>query len=56
MRNTGERDSNTGKNGHKARKADDPYFYGSAKAIEILPSGNLAGAADHRREAYAAGW
>lgn len=41
--------------GHTVRKADDAYFYGSAKAIEILPSGNLAGAADHRREAFALG-
>jgi gamma-glutamyltranspeptidase/glutathione hydrolase len=41
--------------GHKAKRRDDGYFYGSAKAIEILPSGNLAGAADHRREAFALG-
>jgi gamma-glutamyltranspeptidase/glutathione hydrolase len=41
--------------GHKVRKADDPYFYGSAKAIEFPPSGNLAGTADHRREAFALG-
>jgi gamma-glutamyltranspeptidase/glutathione hydrolase len=42
--------------GHAARRADDAYFYGSAKALEILPTGNLAGAADHRREAFALGW
>jgi gamma-glutamyltranspeptidase/glutathione hydrolase len=42
--------------GHAATRADDSYFYGSAKAIEILPSGNLAGAADHRREAFALGF
>jgi gamma-glutamyltranspeptidase len=41
--------------GHKVRMAEDPYFYGSAKAIECLPSGNVAGAADHRREAFALG-
>ena len=41
--------------GHKAKRRDDGYFYGSAKAIEFLPSGNLAGAADHRREAFALG-
>ena len=42
--------------GHKVRRADDAYFYGSAKAIEFLGSGMLAGAADHRREAFALGW
>lgn len=42
--------------GHAARRTDDPYFYGSAKAIEVLASGTLAGAADHRREAFALGW
>ena len=42
--------------GHKARRAEDAFFYGSAKAIEILPTGNLAGAADHRREAFALGY
>ena len=41
--------------GHAAKQRDDGYFFGSAKAIEILPSGNLAGAADHRREAFALG-
>jgi len=42
--------------GHKVRRADDGYYYGSAKAIELLPSGNLAGAGDHRREAFAGGF
>lgn len=42
--------------GHKASRAEDPFFYGSAKAIEILPSGNFAGAGDHRREAFALGY
>jgi gamma-glutamyltranspeptidase/glutathione hydrolase len=41
--------------GHKARRGGDPYFFGSAKAIEWLPSGNLAGAGDHRREAFVLG-
>lgn len=41
--------------GHTARRGGDPYFFGSAKAIEWLASGNLAGAGDHRREAFAAG-
>jgi gamma-glutamyltranspeptidase/glutathione hydrolase len=41
--------------GHKAKRRDDGYFYGSAKVIELLASGNLAGAADHRREAFALG-
>jgi gamma-glutamyltranspeptidase / glutathione hydrolase len=42
--------------GHTAKRADDAFFYGSAKAIEILPSGNFAGAGDHRREAFALGY
>jgi gamma-glutamyltranspeptidase/glutathione hydrolase len=42
--------------GHKARRAEDAFYYGSAKAIEILPTGNFAGAGDHRREAFALGY
>ena len=42
--------------GHKATRRDDGYFYGSAKAIELLPSGALAGGADFRREGFALGW
>jgi gamma-glutamyltranspeptidase/glutathione hydrolase len=42
--------------GHTVKRADDAFFYGSAKAIEILPSGNFAGAGDHRREAFALGY
>ena len=42
--------------GHTARRGGDPYYYGSAKAIEWLSSGNLAGAGDHRREAFALGY
>jgi gamma-glutamyltranspeptidase/glutathione hydrolase len=41
--------------GHEASRSPDPYFYGSAKAIELLASGTLAGAGDHRREAFALG-
>lgn len=41
--------------GHTARRGGDPYFFGSAKAIEWLSSGNLAGAGDHRREAFVVG-
>jgi gamma-glutamyltranspeptidase len=42
--------------GHNVTRAADPYYYGSAKAIELLGSGMLAGAGDHRREAFALGW
>lgn len=42
--------------GHAVTRAPDPYYYGSAKAIELLPSGMLAGAGDHRREAFALGY
>jgi gamma-glutamyltranspeptidase len=41
--------------GHAVKKRQDPFFYGSAKAIERFASGNLAGAADQRREAFALG-
>ncbi len=41
--------------GHKATRRDDGYYYGSAKVIELLPSGNFAGGADFRREAFALG-
>ena len=42
--------------GQRAERADDAYFYGSAKAIERLESGTLAGGADYRREAFALGY
>ncbi len=42
--------------GHKAARAEDAYFFGSAKAIELLASGTLAGGADYRREAFALGY
>jgi gamma-glutamyltranspeptidase len=41
--------------GHRAERGDDGYFYGSAKAIELLSTGALAGGADFRREASALG-
>lgn len=41
--------------GHRIMRKSNPYFYGSAKAIEYLANGTLAGAADHRREAFAVG-
>jgi gamma-glutamyltranspeptidase len=42
--------------GHRAERAEDAYFYGSAKAIELLDAGTLAGGADYRREAFALGY
>ena len=42
--------------GHRAERAEDAYFYGSAKAIELLEAGTLAGGADYRREAFALGF
>jgi gamma-glutamyltranspeptidase len=42
--------------GYKAERADDAYFYGSAKAIELFDTGTLAGGADYRREAFALGY
>jgi gamma-glutamyltranspeptidase len=42
--------------GHEAQRAEDAYFYGSAKAIELLDVGTLAGGADYRREAFALGF
>ncbi len=42
--------------GHKAERAEDAYFYGSAKAIELYKTGTLAGGADYRREAFALGY
>jgi gamma-glutamyltranspeptidase len=42
--------------GHAVARAPDPYYYGSAKAIELMASGTLAGAGDHRREAFALGY
>jgi gamma-glutamyltranspeptidase/glutathione hydrolase len=42
--------------GHRAERGGDSYYFGSAKCVEWLPSGNLAGGGDHRREAFAAGF
>jgi gamma-glutamyltranspeptidase/glutathione hydrolase len=41
--------------GFKTKRASGAAFFGSAKLIEVMPNGVLAGAADHRREAYAVG-
>jgi gamma-glutamyltranspeptidase/glutathione hydrolase len=41
--------------GLKTKRASGAAFFGSAKVIEIAPNGVMLGAADHRREAYAAG-
>lgn len=41
--------------GHKAKHASGSSYFGSVKAIEVLPNGVLAGAADSRREAFAVG-
>ena len=41
--------------GHKVSRAPGASYFGSAKCIEVLPNGVLCGAADARREAYAAG-
>jgi gamma-glutamyltranspeptidase/glutathione hydrolase len=41
--------------GYEARQAHDDFFFGSAKAIEILPTGFLLGSGDQRREAIAIG-
>ncbi|MGH9759301.1 MAG: gamma-glutamyltransferase, partial [Blastocatellia bacterium] len=44
------------KAGYTVNRIEDDYFYGSAKGIEFLSSGGLAGGADHRREAVAVGF
>jgi gamma-glutamyltranspeptidase len=41
--------------GYEVKRSEDDYFYGSAKAIEFLQGGTLAGGADSRREAVALG-
>ena len=41
--------------GHEVGRAAGASYFGSAKCIEVLPNGVLCGAADIRREAYAAG-
>jgi gamma-glutamyltranspeptidase len=42
--------------GHAVGRAQGASQVGSAKCIERLPNGVLAGAADARREAYACGF
>ena len=41
--------------GHKVKHGSGASYFGSAKTIEILENGVLTGAADTRREAFAAG-
>jgi gamma-glutamyltranspeptidase/glutathione hydrolase len=42
--------------GFEVARASGASYFGSSKCIEVLDNGVMAGAADHRREAYAAGW
>lgn len=42
--------------GFPTERAAGASYFGSAKMMEILPNGVMAGAADDRREAYAAGF
>ena len=44
-----------GRRGHPVRRSSGASYFGSAKCIEVLPSGVLCGAADGRREGFAAG-
>lgn len=41
--------------GHEVNRASGASYFGSAKCVEVLPNGVVCGAADARREAYAAG-
>jgi len=41
--------------GFEVGRASGASYFGSSKCIEVLDNGVLSGAADHRREAYAAG-
>jgi len=41
--------------GFAAKRAEGASYFGSIKAIEVMPNGVLAGMADMRREAYAVG-
>ncbi len=41
--------------GFEVGRASGASYFGSSKCIEVLDNGVLCGAADHRREAYAAG-
>ena len=42
--------------GFEIGRASGASYFGSSKCLEILDNGVLVGAADHRREAYAAGY
>ena len=44
-----------GRRGHTVKHGSGASYFGSAKTIEILDNGVLTGAADTRREAFAAG-
>ena len=44
-----------GRRGHRVTHGSGSSYFGSAKTIEILDNGVLTGAADTRREAFAAG-
>ena len=44
-----------GRRGHPVGRSSGASYFGSAKCIEILPNGVLCGAADGRREGFAAG-
>ncbi len=41
--------------GYDVGRASGASYFGSSKCIEVMEGGVMAGAADHRREAYAAG-
>ncbi len=47
--------ANLAARGHRLGRASGASYFGSSKCIERLPDGVLCGAADARREAYAAG-
>ena len=42
--------------GFNVGRASGASYFGSSKCLEVLDNGVLVGAADHRREAYAAGY
>ena len=44
-----------GRRGHPVGRSSGASYFGSAKCIEVLPNGVLCGAADGRREGFAAG-
>jgi gamma-glutamyltranspeptidase len=44
------------KRGFPVQRASGASYFGSSKCIEVMEDGVFAGAADHRREAYACGY